>query len=69
MSENLLAIALEPDMLEILVKFTKKTEYVDNDLASVFEYTEDVAPDLKNLQKSKGRITRVFSKNWLQESE
>ena len=49
MPEYLLAIALETDMLEILVNFTKKAKYVANDLASVFEHTEDVALDLKNL--------------------
>ena len=41
-------------MLEILVNITKQTEYVDNDLASVFEHIEDVSLDLKNLKKSKG---------------
>ena len=49
------------------MNFAKQTQYADNDLASVFEHTKDVALDLKNLQKSKEAITRVFSKNWPQE--
>ena len=63
MPEYLLAIALETDMLEILVNFTTRTEYVDNDLVSVFEHTEDAALDLKNLPKSKGsNYKSVFRK-------
>ena len=56
--EFLLAIAIETDMLEVLVIFMKQTEYADNDPASVFEHIEDVVLDLKNLQNNKGENYR-----------
>ena len=38
----ILTLAQETDLLEILVIFTKQSEFMDNDLLTSFHYIEDV---------------------------
>lgn len=61
----LLTIATETDILEILVGFILKTEFIDNDLMTYLEAIEDVELDLNNLLHRPGKNVKKMINNFL----
>ena len=73
-------MATETDILEVLVTFIKKTEFIDNDLATFLQLVEDldlVSLDLESLIINPGiyyktMATKLISgslKHWLDENQ
>ena len=52
--EFLITMAVDIDVLKILVNFTKMTEFIDHDVSLFLEQIDDVALDLKNMIKYPG---------------
>ena len=51
----LVTLAVEADVLEILVNFIQQTEFEDNDILTYLECVEDVTLDLENLHNKVGK--------------
>ena len=70
-------MATETDIVEILVTFVKKTEFIDNDLVTFLQLAEDVSLDLESLKiypgiNYKTMATKLISgslKDWLGEKK
>ena len=54
----LVTLAVEADVLEILVNFIQQTEFEDNDILTYLECVEDVTLDLENLHSKVGKHSK-----------
>ena len=51
----------ETDILEVLVTFIKKTEFINNDLATFLQLVEDVSLDLESLKINPGTHYKMMA--------
>ena len=75
--EFLITMAIETDVLEVLIHFVRNTEFVDQDAALYMDQVEDVKLELETLEKNRGkhtvnmveRLLKGDLKDWHDENE